>query len=114
MKGDDSLYIGHILDAIEKIESYLKDTNAEVFVKTDLLIDATVRELAVIGEAANHFSEEFEREYPEIPFSDIVGMRNLLIHDYTGVDATYLWKTYKEDLPELKKILLPLRPGQNL
>lgn len=112
MKEDDSLYIGHILDAIDKIGMYLKDADEEIFVTTDLLIDATARELAIIGEAANHFSEEFEQEHPEIPFRDIVGMRNLLIHDYTGVDAVYLWKTYKEDLPALKAALVPFRPEE--
>lgn len=109
MKKDDLLYIGHILDAIEKIDGYLKGVDVETFVKTDLLVDATARELLIIGEAANRLSDRFEQEHPEIPFRDIIGMRNILIHDYTGVETIFLWKTYKEDLPKLKDSLLPLR-----
>lgn len=110
MKKSDSLYIGHILDAIEKIDGYLKDKDFEVFTKTDLLIDAVARELMIIGEAASRLSDEFRREHQDIPFRDIIGMRNIIIHEYTGVDTVFLWKTYEEDLPELKKILLPFRP----
>lgn len=110
MKKNNSLYIGHILDAIEKIDGYLKDKDFEVFVKTDLLIDAVARELMIIGEAASRLSDEFRQEHQGIPFRDIIGMRNIIIHEYTGVDAVFLWKTYEEDLPELKKILLPFFP----
>lgn len=110
MKKGNLLYIGHILDAIEKINDYLKDKNFEVFAKTDLLIDAVARELMIIGEAASRLSDGFKQEHPDVPFRDIIRMRNIIIYEYTGVDAVFLWKTYEEDLPELKKILLPLRP----
>jgi uncharacterized protein with HEPN domain len=110
MKEEDNLYIGHILDAIDRIDGYLRGVDMEIFVANPLLIDGVARQLSIIGEAANHFSEEFQGEHPEVPFRDIVGMRNIIIHEYTGVSVAFLWETYESDLPKLRKELLPFRP----
>jgi len=109
MKENDILYVGHILDAIGQIGVYLDGSDMESFIANPLLVDGVARQLSIIGEAANHFSEEFCGEHPKIPFRDIVGMRNIIIHEYTGVDAEFLWETYKNDLPELEKEFSPLR-----
>ncbi len=106
MKKNDTLYIGHILEAIGKIEKYLNGVESEDFLKSDLLIDATIRELMIVGEATNRLSRSFEQEHAVIPFRDIIGMRNILIHEYTGVDAIFVWQTCKEDLPKLRETLL--------
>lgn len=76
-------------------------------------MDGVARQLSIIGEAANHLSDEFQKEHPAIPFRDIIGMRNIIIHEYAGVDAMFLWETYESDLPKLKEILLPLDPKED-
>lgn len=110
MTSDDRMYVGHILDAIGKVDSYLAGQDAEVFVCSDLLIDGVARELSIIGEAASHLSAEFREDHPEVPFRDIISMRNIIVHEYAGVEAIFLWNTYRDDLPVLEKILLPFRP----
>ena len=102
---DNTLYLGHIRDAIEKIKSYISDVNYEQFVANDMMVDAVLRELAVIGEATNNLSYDFRRTHPKIPFRDIIDMRNILIHNYTGVNYKIVWDTYKEDLPKVKKMI---------
>lgn len=106
MKESDLVYIKHAIEAIDKIEKYLGDFSYEEFSKNDMLIDAVVRELEIIGEAAHNFSEEFKNQYPNIPFRDITDMRNFLIHEYFGVNTKIVWETCQTDLPGLKKLLL--------
>ncbi len=114
LEKSDTLYVLHILEAIDKVEGYLGDVTYDDFFKNNLLIDGVARELGIIGEAANNLSIPFREKYPEIPYAPMIAMRNYLIHEYFGVDNETVWRTCKESLPELKKILLPLRPGQNL
>jgi uncharacterized protein with HEPN domain len=102
----DQAYVSHILDAIGKIEKYLKGADFKEFGENDMLFDAVIRELAVIGEAANRLSGDFREKHPDVPFAKIVGMRNFLIHEYLGVEAKTVWDTCKEKLPELKRQLL--------
>jgi len=99
---DDRLYLGHIRDAIAKIEKYLADVQFEAFSANDMMVDAVIRELAIIGEATNNLSENFRKVHPEIPFRDIIDMRNILIHNYAGVSTKIVWDTYKHNLPDLK------------
>ena len=75
---DDQVYLRHILDAIEKIESYIQNDTHESFSKNDMMIDAVVRELEIIGEATNHISKELRREHRDIPWRDAIDMRNFL------------------------------------
>ena len=102
---DNTLYLGHTRDAIEKIESYISDVNYDQFVSNDMMVDAVLRELAVIGEATNKLSDDFRQRHTEMPFRDIIDMRNILIHNYTGVNYKIVWETCKEDLPKLKKLI---------
>lgn len=98
-----SLYIDDINDSIKNIEEFTKGVSFEKFSKSRLLIDATVRNLEVIGEAARNIPKEIRVKYPQIEWRDIVGMRNRIIHEYFGVDLEIIWKAVKEELPELKK-----------
>ena len=102
---DNTLYLGHIRDAIEKIESYISDVNYGQFVSNDMMVDAVLRKLAVIGEATSKLSDDFRQRHTEMPFRDIIDMRNILIHNYTGVNYKIVWETCKEDLPKLKKLI---------
>lgn len=70
-----------------------------------MIQDAVIRQLEIIGEAATRTSEEMQRRYDDVPWHDITGMRNKLIHGYFGVDVDVVWETVVEDLPELKRQL---------
>ena len=101
----DKLYIGHILDAISGIEEYTANISFEEFLKDRKTQDAVLRKLEVIGEASKRLSDDLTKSAAEIPWKDIVGMRNKLIHDYFGVDLEEVWKTAKEDIIALKSAL---------
>jgi uncharacterized protein with HEPN domain len=103
MDKDDTVYLRHILDAIHTIEEYLQDVNEDTFKATQLLQDGAIRQIEIIGEAIRHMSKDMRRIYSEVPWQDIAGMRDKLIHDYFGVDIEKVWVTTQEDLPVLKK-----------
>jgi uncharacterized protein with HEPN domain len=103
MGKDDAVYLQHVLDAINTIEEYLQSVNEEKFKATRLLQDGAIRQIEIIGEAVRHISKDTRKTYPEIPWQDIAGMRDKLIHDYFGVDIEKVWDTAQEDLPVLKE-----------
>lgn len=103
----DKLYIVHVLEAIEKIEKYTKGLNKGQFLSKDneIVQDAVIRELQVIGEAVKSFSEGIKEQNLSLPWRDIEGMRNKLIHEYFRVDLKVVWGTIQKDLPMLKKAM---------
>jgi uncharacterized protein with HEPN domain len=109
MKLDESVYLQHILDAIAKVETYLEGIDESAFNQNTLIQDGVIRQIEILGEAAKHISDVLRAKYAHIPWQDIAGMRNKLIHDYFGVDIEKIWLTAVEDLPalkdEIKKIL---------
>jgi len=100
---DDTVYLRHILDAIRRIEQYLGDVSYDHFMQNSLLQDGVIRQITIIGEAARSVSDVFRNAHPELPWSEMVGMRNKLIHDYFEVDFSTVWDTAKSDLPRLKQ-----------
>ena len=103
----DRLYIKHILDAILAIDQFTMNVELEGFLENKLLQDGVVRELEIIGEASKKLSSDFKDSHKELPWQDITGMRDKLIHEYFGVDLIVVWETVKQDLPNLKQKLEP-------
>jgi uncharacterized protein with HEPN domain len=100
---NDETYIGHIAEAIEKTEDYIGELTYDEFLKDSKTVDAVIRQLEIIGEAANNISAEFQNAHPEIQWNKIISMRNRLIHEYFGVNEEIVWSTAKEKLSVLKK-----------
>ena len=102
---DDSIYIDHIVQSIDNILEYTKVLNKKDFAKNNLVQDAVIRNFEIIGEATKKVSNEYKQVHFKVPWKEMSGMRDKLIHDYIGVDIAVIWKTIKEDLSTLKKIL---------
>jgi uncharacterized protein with HEPN domain len=100
--------IQDILKAIEKIERYTEDMALSHFKQDELVVDAVVRNFEIIGEASKNIPVSIHRSYPKIPWNEMNAMRNILIHEYFGVDVKILWHTAKNHLPELQKQLQTL------
>ncbi len=97
-----------ILKAIEKIERYVDDLTLAKFKQNELVIDAVVRNFEIIGEASKSIPPSVQRSYSDIPWKEMKGMRDVLIHEYFGVDTKILWHTTKKNLPSLQKQLKTL------
>ena len=99
----DADFLGDILEAIQRIQSYTKALTWEEFLKDYKTQDAVVRNLEIIGEAVKNLSLEFTRSYPLIPWKDLSGVRDKLIHHYFGVNYEIVWQIVREDLPPLSR-----------
>lgn len=116
-------YLGHILEAIERIRVYVENVDQNGFKESLMIQDAVIRNLEVIGEASRNIERvhpEFAQAHPEIPFSLANDMRNALAHGYFKVDLDIVWKTVQRSLPKLyaqiseaKNILTASPPGRN-
>ena len=103
MQRDDSVYLRHILDAIDAVSEYLAGMSRGDFLVAPMLRDAVIRQLEIIGEATKRLSAETREASPDIPWHDIAGMRDKLIHGYFGVDLDAVWLAASEDLAVLKE-----------
>lgn len=103
MTRDDRAYLNHILDSISKIEEFTDDISEDEFKNDEMIRSAVIRHIEVIGEASKRISKETKNKKPSIPWKDIAGMRDKLIHGYFGVDTDAVWDTVQKDLPELKE-----------
>jgi uncharacterized protein with HEPN domain len=107
---DDRLYLISIIESAERIMQYVKD-GRDAFLASSLIQDATIRNFETIGEAAKQISAELRRAHPEIPWREVVGFRDVLIHDYLRVDVDEVWNIVESDLPELKQKLGAILSG---
>ena len=99
----DIARLNHIVDAITEIQSYVKDLNFEEFESNSMLFNACLNQLTTIGEAANHISEELKTIIPDVEWREIIDLRNVIIHEYFGIDLKIVWDIIKIDLSILKK-----------
>ena len=102
MVKDDLAYVEHILDCIRKIKEFSEGLSFKEFSSNELVQDAIIRNIEIIGEASKKISSNTKQIYYEIPWKEIAGMRDKLIHDYLGVDVEVVWRTIKEDIPSLE------------
>lgn len=109
MKDEDRIRIRHMIDAAEEASAFLTGVTEADFSKNRMFILSVIKDIEIIGEAASKVSANTKANYQNIPWSDIIGMRNRLIHGYFDVDVKLVWNTAKNNLPPLlnflKKIL---------
>ena len=98
---DDRLYLIHISECIAKIESYASK-GREAFLQDTMIQDAVIRNFEIIGEAVKSLSEDFKKSHVEIEWRKVAGFRDVLIHDYMGVDVFEVWKITEGPLLDLK------------
>ena len=111
MKKDESILIEHILDSIKNIENFMKDVSKASFFENKEKQSAVIRQIEIIGEAVKNLPSGFKDKNPDVPWKDIAGMRDKLLHHYFGVDMDTVWKVIKEDIPELKQKIKNLTLG---
>lgn len=98
----DKVRLQHIFDAIQEIETYLIGADLEKFKNNSMMRFACIKQVEIIGEASNHVSDEIKSKFSDIAWSQIIGMRNIFVHEYFGVDSSLVWEIIKNDLPDLK------------
>ncbi len=103
MSKDDEVYLQHILDSIVLIEEFTEEIEKNEFTRNELVQSAVIRQIEIIGEATKRLSNKTRDEYPNIPWKDMAGMRDKLIHGYFGVDIDAVWDTVQRDIPKLEK-----------
>lgn len=107
---DDRLYLIHIREAMARIEEYVQG-GREAFLQSRLIQDAVLRNLQTLAESTQRLSTEFKRDHPDIDWRAIAGFRNVLVHDYLGVDVVRVWQIVKHDVPRLKRQLPEVQEG---
>ena len=99
---DDLVYLGHIIDAISMIKKYTNGLKKGSFLKDKKTQDAVIREITVIGEATALISDLFKERHGDIPWGDMKGTRNRIVHGYFSIDLNIVWQLIIRDLPELE------------
>ena len=104
---EDRLYITNILECIERIESYIAE-GRDSFLKSRMIQDAVIRNFEVMGEATKRLSQELRSDNSDIPWRQMAGFRDMLIHDYSKIDVGEVWAVIDQDLPMIKPRLVEL------
>lgn len=108
----DQAYLWDMLEAAKEITAFLKGVRYDDFVRSKMIRSAVERQLMIVGEAANHVSEEFQEKHPEIPWRQIIGQRNVLAHEYGDIKVERVWAAATINVPALLKALVSLVPEE--
>jgi len=100
---NDELRVRHVLDAISEIDLYLKDVSLQAFLSNSEKRFATIKQLEIIGEACTRVTSEVKDKHLEVEWKNIIGFRNISIHEYFGVNFNLVWQITQNDLPVLKQ-----------
>ena len=106
MSKDTKIFIQHILENIERIESFSKTLSEDELFKDVLRQYAIIRAVELIGESAKNLPNSFKKEHPSIAWKKIIGTRDKVIHQYFGIDLKVIWEIVKKDIPKLKEEIL--------
>ena len=109
MKREFGDYILDIINAMNKGMDFIDSMKREEFIRDEKTVFAVIRAIEIIGEAVKYIPEDVKKEYPKIPWKEIAGMRDKLIHAYFGVNLVRVWKTVKEEIPALKPLFEKMR-----
>ena len=112
MKKEPLTFVEHILESINRVESFLKNISKSRFLVDELLQSAVIRQIEIIGEAVKNLPLNFTKKYSNIPWKGIAGMRDKIIHHYFGLDLGTIWDIVKEDIPELKKQIKKIKENE--
>lgn len=104
-KRETGIILRDILEQIEKLEKFIAYTDYEVFVNDDMRYYASLRCLELIGEAVRQLPAEFKEKYPEMEWGKIIDLRNIIIHEYFGIESEIIWDIVKNKVPELKRFI---------
>lgn len=110
---DHKLYLDDIVEAAKRIEKYTKGLTLEKLKKNTLVLDGVVRNLEIIGEAAKNIPAQVKEKYPEVEWKKISGLRDILAHEYFGIDLEVVWDVIKNKLPILKAQVSHILSGRN-
>ena len=99
-------FLEDAMGAMERAERFVADMSYEDFIKDEKTVFAVLRAIEVIGEAVKHMPMDFRMKFPDIPWRDIAGMRDILIHDYFAVDLETVWETIKTNIPKTKRFFI--------
>ncbi|MBI2574777.1 DUF86 domain-containing protein [Candidatus Woesearchaeota archaeon] len=115
MKKDPVIYVRHILESIDAIEDHTKGISEKDFISPSSIKtqDAVIRRLEIIGEAAKNIPAEFKKRHGNVPWREMTGMRDKLIHRYFGVDLSLTFDVVKKDLPEIKNKIQRILSNEN-
>jgi uncharacterized protein with HEPN domain len=105
MKRDISIYVKDIIENMGRVERFVEGMSYEDFIRDEKTSFAVLRCIEIMGEAAKHVPESFRLKYSEIPWKDIGGMRDKVMHFYFGVELKRVWLVIKEDIPEIKPLI---------
>ncbi|MGP1574918.1 HepT-like ribonuclease domain-containing protein [Selenomonas sp.] len=101
----DKIIVDKMLRYASKVCKYCQDTSYEEFQANDMLLEACVFNLSQIGELTAKLNDNFKKQYPQVPWAQIYGLRNRIVHDYEGVNLRLIWEIISEDMPDLQRTL---------